>query len=84
MNVDGIMEKHVKEQLKKYEPAILSPNAIAALLITSRKINTRLMAMLRAQGLMTKAAYEKYVRNARSNNWLKMHGYPLRRKEKAR
>lgn len=80
MNVDGIMEKHVEEQLKKYEPAILSPNAIAAVLITSRKMNTRLMAMLCAQELMTKAAYKKSVRNARSNNWLKMHGYPLRRK----
>ena len=26
------------------------------------------------------ATLDRYERNSRSNNWLKMHGYPMRRK----
>ena len=75
------IRKLIDEQLNDYAPVIASGPTVIATLITSRKINTRLIAMLCAQGFMTKAAYEKYFHNTRSNNWLKMHGYPLRRKK---
>jgi hypothetical protein len=74
------IRKLIDEQLNDYAPVIASGPTVIATLIASRVIGTRVMAMLHAQGLITKAAYEKYVHNTRSNNWLKMHGYPLRRK----
>lgn len=57
------------KKIEKYAPEYLSPIGIEASVIKIREAFKK-----------SERYFRKYIRNARSNNWLKMHGYPMRRK----
>ena len=61
--------KPSKEDRKVYTGIYISPIGIAASVINIREAFKK-----------SERCFRKYMRNARSNNWLKMHGYPMRRK----
>ena len=68
--------------IKKYEPEILCSAGIYDAMV-SMTVYTRKTPMV--YWSLYKATREdkylaKYYRITKSNNWLKMHGYPLRRK----
>ena len=63
------MQKEIAKKIEKYMPEYISPMGVIASVINIREAFKK-----------SERCFRKYMRNARSNNWLKMHGYPMRRK----
>ena len=63
------MQKEIAKKIEKYTPEYISPIGVVASIINIREAFKK-----------SERCFRKYMRNARSNNWLKMHGYPMRRK----
>lgn len=61
-----------EEKLKSYIPEIICVNPIV-LVMSNTMHYRRMITCLNAYKM-------KVIRSTRSNNWLKMHGYPMRRK----
>ena len=68
--------------IRKYEPEILCSAGIygakALMMVHTRNTSKVYWSLYKATGEDKYLA--KYYRITKSNNWLKMHGYPLRRK----
>ena len=62
-------KENLLKKIEKYAPEYISPIGIEASIINLREALKK-----------SERCFRKYMRNARSNNWLKMHGYPMRRK----
>ena len=69
--------KLTDKTLTHIEPMVLSP--IALLLFGHEIMQKRNEALLKAQSRMNEA-WERYQYKVRSNNWRKMHHYPMRRR----
>ena len=71
-----------KEIMKKYVPEILCTPGIAMNLMefSHVKYNAN-MQILKTLADQSDYYRLKYIRKTRSNNWLRIHGYPMRRKE---
>lgn len=63
------MQKEIAKKIEKYMPEYISPIGVVASIINIREAFKK-----------SERCFRKYMRNTRSNNWLKMHGYPMRRK----
>ena len=63
------MQKEIAKKIEKYMPEYISPIGVVASIINIREAFKK-----------SERSFRKYMRNTRSNNWLKMHGYPMRRK----
>lgn len=63
------MQKEIAKKIEKYMPEYISPIGAVASIINIREAFKK-----------SERCFRKYMRKARSNNWLKMHGYPMRRK----
>lgn len=81
MNVDTLFR--VKENMTKYAPQYLSVSGIACIL-EGALIEAKRSATLSAAYESMNAEFARYklrvIQNSHSNNWLKMHGYPMRRR----
>lgn len=71
--------------IKPYVPELLSPviscKATVELILASHKIiEDRQKRLAKAYDVCFNEYWYGYVRKVRSNNWLKMHGYPMRRR----
>ena len=64
-----MQKENLVKKIEKYTPEYISPIGIAASTINIREAFKK-----------SERCFRKYMRSARSNNWLKMHGYPMRRK----
>ena len=64
-----MQKENLLKKIKKYTPEYISPIGMAASIINLREAFKK-----------SERYFRKYMRNTRSNNWLKMHGYPMRRK----
>ena len=64
-----MQKEELSKKIKKYTPEYISPIGIAALIINLREASRK-----------SERCFRKYMRKVRSNNWLKMHGYPMRRR----
>ena len=64
-------KENLLKKIEKYTPEYISPIGIEASIIKLREA---------FKNKKFERCFRKYMRNARSNNWLKMHGYPMRRK----
>ena len=62
-------KENLLKKIEKYTPEYISPIGIEASIIKLREAFKK-----------SERYFRKYMRNTRSNNWLKMHGYPMRRK----
>lgn len=71
----------VSETMRRYAPELLSVVGIASTACAA-EINYLRMERLAAAYGELRTEYDRYMRRTRSNNWLKMHGYPMRRKIK--
>ena len=63
------MQKELLKRIEKHAPEYISPIGITASIINIREAFKK-----------SERCFRKYMRSARSNNWLKMHGYSMRRK----
>ena len=65
------IDTNLIETIKKYTPEIISAVPIAAMFahLRTRRKYRRL-----------RSGYGRYVREVKSNNWLRRHGYRMRRK----
>ena len=61
-----------EEKLKSYIPEIVCVNPIVLVMSNTMRYR-RMIARANAYKM-------KVIRSTRSNNWLKIHGYPMRRK----
>lgn len=61
-----------EEKLKSYIPEIICANPIVLVMSNTMRYR-RMITCLNAYKM-------KVIRSTHSNNWLKMHGYPMRRK----
>ena len=64
-----MQKENLIKKIEKYIPEYISPIGMAASIIKVREAFKK-----------SERCFRKYMRSARSNNWLKMHGYPMRRK----
>lgn len=64
-----MQKENLLKKVEKYTPEYISPIGVVASIITIREAFKK-----------SERYFRKYMRKARSNNWLKMHGYPMRRK----
>ena len=75
--------EELRENFKKYAPEILYAHNIIHMMAAQHIVNDRRLRVLeKSYGIMNKeyAAYKHRVsRRTHSNNWLKLHGYPMRR-----
>lgn len=62
-------KENLLKKVEKYAPEYISPIGIEASVIKIREVVKK-----------SERCFRKYLRNTRSNIWLKMHGYPMRRK----
>ncbi len=85
MKLDSIHK--IYESFEKHSPEILIAVGVAGY------IGSTLMVINRNNPLVHKALYQatgnkyyeiRYMQLTHSNNWLKMHGYPMRRKLRMR
>ena len=76
------MQIEVKDAIKKYAPQMLLGAGVAGIMISNHTSQTRLKVLACCYG-KTSTQYKTYKRKverkSHSNNWLKMHGQPLRR-----
>ena len=83
MNEDRLLR--VRETMAKYAPRSLSVFGVAYILEAAVMEAKRHIALTEAYECMN-AEIARYkltvIQNSHSNNWLKMHGYPMRRKIK--
>lgn len=63
---------------KKYYPGLMVGASISGITVGDIISNKRLTALSDAYELMSEEYKYYWIRN-RSNNWLKSHGYPMRR-----
>lgn len=61
-------------------PQVLSPIATSLFVLHTRTVIKR--ETMTASLVMANEALEQYRRQVMPNNWLKMHGYPMRRKRR--
>lgn len=85
MNKPNIDWTKFKETVKIYTPPAISGLRIAfSMLEIGINIGSKKMQEAAAAYLSSEDMYIKYrdsvVRYQKSNNWLKLHGYPMRRK----
>lgn len=64
-----MQKEELSKKIEKHTPEYVSMIGMAASIINIREAFKK-----------SERCFRKYMRNARSNNWLKMHGYPMRRK----
>ena len=79
----GINTEKISEMVKKHTPEILTVWPMIHMLEEQYIVNDRrLKALEESYGIVNKEL-EKYrhrvMRRTRSNNWLRLHGYPMRR-----
>lgn len=69
------------EKLRKYVPETISPLGIPLMIARMRKLNKDVERLKETYSNVNKAwkDYSRSVLRTRSNNWLKLHGYPMRR-----
>lgn len=80
MNTKKIFNDSVKERLKKYAPIILSVNDVMLLLSSSLIVNSKHIQATNYSYRDLERAYKRFRRRAVSNNYLKMHHEPMRRR----
>lgn len=72
----------IKDVVKKYVPQMLLGAGVAGIMIGNHTSQTKLKVLAACYGT-TSMQYQSYKRKverkSHSNNWLKMHGQPLRR-----
>jgi hypothetical protein len=77
---------HVSSIISKHSPTILTAigviGAIASSIMATKRNPKILLAMYRATG--NEDYLIRYYRMTKSNNWLKMHGYPMRQRVQTR
>ena len=66
------------DELYSYAPTVMALNQI---IFSNKLLERRTMHLLTAYDIMTKE-YEQYRRRVLPNNYLKMHGIPMRRGRK--
>lgn len=64
-----MLKKELSKKIEKHTPEYISLVGVVASI-----------ANLRGAFKKSEGCYRKIMRSARSNKWLKMHGYPMRRK----
>ena len=64
-----MQKENLIKKIEKYIPEYISPIGMKASIINIREAFKK-----------SERCFRKYMRSARSNNWLKMHDYPMRRK----
>lgn len=72
-----MISDRIKTFLKKYEPTIITVAGIANV-IMCRITPEGYLRLYQTTG--DELYLAKYLRLTKSNNWLKMHGYPIRRR----
>ena len=82
------MNKIDTELFKKYVPEILiNPGIQLLAMIESAKESHKRMIKIAEDYNNANKCFEEYknkvIRRTSSNNWLKMHGYPMRRKKRS-
>lgn len=74
--------EELREMVMKHTPEVLRPEYVAGMIYSIRKTTKRLNDLKKSYEDLDRAFME-YARNAtrkiHSNNWLKLHGYPMRR-----
>lgn len=73
------MELPDLENMKKYVPEQLKIYSVMGMLCQSYMFEKRTEVLTKSFSEVAKS-YKRYNRLVHSNNWLKMHGYPMRRK----
>lgn len=69
-----------KSEFEKYVPKHLDARISITILAQAFSKSRKRIEMLRATFDEMNKSYGRYVLQVHSNNWLKMHGYPMRRK----
>ena len=64
-----MQKENLLKKIEKYTPEYISPIGMTASITNIREAFKK-----------SERCFRKYMRSARSNNRLKMHGYPMRRK----
>jgi hypothetical protein len=82
MNEDRLLG--VRETMVKYAPRFLSVSGVTCLLEAAAVEAERRTKLTEAYE-RTNAEFARYkltaIQDSHSNNWLKMHGYPMRRRK---
>lgn len=68
----------LKEWMTKYSAPLIALAGITPAMVIPR--NRIQMERLHAIGVITAQEYNRYRRKNLSNNWLKMHGEPMKRR----
>lgn len=66
--------------VKSYVPTLLSLSSVNLLERSHEIMNRRNERIANAYDVCFNEYWYGYIRKVRSNNWLKMHGYPMRRR----
>lgn len=81
-NIECIKLNKLGDKILKHSPSVLSVVGIAAMVVRTMmgaKIRPEIfMRIYRATG--NEYYRIRYYQMTKSNNWLRMHGYPMRRK----
>lgn len=79
MKLDSITK--MKDVVKKHSPEILLGAGIAGMIAQTMMVRNPSRVYLNLYKATGDESYlVKYYRLTKSNNWLKMHGYPMRRR----
>ena len=71
------MKELLPEKLEKYVPAQLSIDGFKNMIYRIKTAKKQFERLRKSYNDMNKS-FESYKFQAHSNNWLKMHGYPMR------
>ena len=80
MNLKKIFNDSVKERLEKYTPATLSVYGILGMLCLQYGMYSKCNQTTNYSYTVLAKAYKRHRRRAVSNNYLKMHHEPMRRR----
>lgn len=76
--INEAKKEKLKELITKYSAPLIALAGITPAMVIPR--NRIQMERLHAIGVITAQEYNRYRRKNLSNNWLKMHGEPMKRR----
>lgn len=81
----AIISAETVEKIKKYTPEVLNRELVEIsirAIAYSNYLNRKRIQQLQKAYDRANSEFELYKRNNKSNNWLKTHGYPMRRRRR--
>lgn len=84
MKITSEQKDRLLRTVRKALPLILDPEVLRiCMAFGSKETKQKMVATAKSYLELAKYADESYlIRKYKSNNWLKMHGYPMRRRKR--